>query len=54
MGRFVKSMLVVVEFERAASIILMHLVWRGYDSNPRPTAPDALPIDLSGPVDTSR
>ena len=37
----------------AASTISMPLIWRGYDSNPRPTAPeaDALPLELSGPVD---
>ena len=37
----------------AASTILMSLVWRGYDSNPRATAPEAyaLPLALSGPVD---
>ena len=37
----------------AASAILMPLVWRGYDSNPQPTAPeaDALLLELSGPSD---
>ena len=32
---------------------LMPLVWRGYVTNPRPTAPEpnALPLELSGPVD---